>query len=192
MEITVVKGAEPVDPYRITDFADGDLSNVTSPTASYQLVEKDGANWLEVSSGGGDWVYLNGLNYSCGTVIDAIEIEMTSTANVTAGSAYLYTEQGEFYATGVTNDGNVYRFTFDKEFTQVNQLALIVAANSTLQIKQVRAYVNPSRTTALSMENEKTGNAIEIPITSKTVVDVSCEVRYPIADDMKRKMAASV
>lgn len=184
VELVVIDETAPVDPYLIEDFADGDVSNVTIATAEKVVVEKEDGKWLSVYCGASDWLYLNDLNYSCGKTIEAIDVELTSTAAIAAGSAYLYTDQGEFYATGVTNEGNIYRFTFDKEITQLNRLALVVAADSTLQIKQVRAYVNPFQVTEPSLTSGKVGEAytVALPAVPETATNVSYTVQYRVKD----------
>ena len=187
LEITVIDETIPADPYLIEDFADGDISNASSPTAVIELVERNDGYWLRTYSGAGDWLYLNDLNYSCGRTIDGIEIELTSTGTIAAGSLYVYTDQGEFYATGVTNEGNIYKFTFDKEFTQLNRLAMLVAADSKLEIKKIRAYINSIALRTNTGENA--GNCSialsafqQIPVNSTSMVqnreiDVLHEIR---------------
>lgn len=123
--------------YPVRDFLSGSMTNVYSPTASFEIIERDGQNWLSAFSGGGDWLYLKELNYSCGKKISAIVMELTSGATITADSVYVYTESGEFYASDMTVEGNTYTFVFDTKFEQLNELSMLVQAGTSLQIRQV-------------------------------------------------------
>ena len=142
-EITVDKAeepAEPTDPNVVIDFAGGDTSKVASATATFEIVEMEGEKWLSVFSGAGDWFYINDLNYTADKNIVALEIVLKD-EGITAGRLYIYTDSGAFYASGVTNEGNVYRFTFDKTFTTLNRFSMEVMPGQHLQIKQVKVVL---------------------------------------------------
>jgi hypothetical protein len=130
---------EPADPNLIQDFADGDLSNVVIATGTLSVQQIADENWLTISCGAPDWLYLKNLNYSNGKQMQAIQIELKTEAVLTAGSVYLYTDAGAFYASGVTREGDVYTFTFNTAFTTLNEVSMLVNENTTLQIKQILA-----------------------------------------------------
>ena len=90
--------APSLDADLIISFADGDISRVSSPTASFEIVEREDGKWLSVFSGAGDWVYLNNLKYTVETPINTLLAELKSDAVITSDSIYLYTDAGDFYA----------------------------------------------------------------------------------------------
>ncbi|MDD6199780.1 MAG: hypothetical protein PUB93_00730, partial [Firmicutes bacterium] len=131
------------DPELIVDFEDGDLSNVqSSEFTSYEIIELDGEKWLSAYSTAGDWIYLNNLDYTSDTPLTAIDVVVRCEADITSNWVYLYTDAGDFYASGVTNEGNIYHFTFAVEFTTINRFSMLVPANTTVQIRQIKAHTD--------------------------------------------------
>ena len=184
LDLTVVPGKAPEVPEEdgnlIRDFANGQTDNISSATASIEIVEQDGIKWLCASVEEGDWVYLENLDYSGEKPIKAIEVEMKTGGTITAESVWLETSAGSFYAVNVTNEGDLFRFEFKNAFERVDKIGLLVDPNTTLLVKQVKVYVNPFELTDPQMPDGKAGQVYTIPLPTvpDTAVNVAYEIQY--------------
>lgn len=184
LDLTVVPGKTPEVPEEdgnlIRDFANGQTDNISSATASIEIVEQDGIKWLCASVEEGDWVYLENLDYSGEKPIKAIEVEMKTGGTITAESVWLETSAGSFYAVNVTNEGDLFRFEFKNAFERVDKIGLLVDPNTTLLVKQVKVYVNPFELTDPQMPDGKAGQVYTIPLPTvpDTAVNVAYEIQY--------------
>ncbi|MDE5897419.1 MAG: hypothetical protein K2H43_06370, partial [Clostridia bacterium] len=170
----------------VADFEDGDKSYIDFKMTSGGIIEQDGSMWLRAVSGAGDWIYLNDLDFSIGAPMDTLILRLQSTGAVTAGGSgiiYVYTDQGNFFAESVRNEGDIYTFTFARAFNKLTCFSVGVDAGVTIKIDYILAAAaeeNPFVVTDPVLADGVLGEeyAVALPGVPEGAAGVNYAVRY--------------